>query len=198
MAGLHEPGHARDPCRSSAAGALGRVLRGHRRLDAQRRRLTRAQRRCEVGFARRFCNGCWRRAGVQLACRPMNATAEFPHVLVVDDNLDAAEVLALLIETEGFTASVARNLATAREALQTHRPSIVLLDLNLPDGNGMALLSEVKADARTAGVQVVVLSGMLDDKVMTQARELGACAFLVKPFEHEQLSQVLSLAQAAS
>lgn len=119
-------------------------------------------------------------------------------MLVVDDNLDAAEVLALLIETEGFTASVARNLATAREALQTHRPSIVLLDLNLPDGNGMALLSEVKADARTAGVQVVVLSGMLDDKVMTQARELGACAFLVKPFEHEQLSQVLSLAQAAS
>lgn len=128
----------------------------------------------------------------------MNATAEFPHVLVVDDNLDAAEVLALLIETEGFTASVARNLATAREALQTHRPSIVLLDLNLPDGNGMALLSEIKADARTAAVQVVVLSGMLDDKVMTQARELGACAFLVKPFEHEQLSQVLSFAQAAS
>lgn len=128
----------------------------------------------------------------------MNATAEFSHVLVVDDNLDAAEVLALLIETEGFTASVARNLATARGEVRTRRPAIVLLDLNLPDGNGLALLSEIKSDPQTARVQVVVLSGMLDDKVMAQARALGACAFLVKPFEHDQLSQVLQLAQAAA
>ncbi|MCF8203604.1 MAG: response regulator [Methylotenera sp.] len=128
----------------------------------------------------------------------MNATAEFSHVLVVDDNLDAAEVLALLIETEGFTASVARNLATARGEVRARRPAIVLLDLNLPDGNGLALLSEIKSDPQTARVQVVVLSGMLDDKVMAQARALGACAFLVKPFEHDQLSQVLQLAQAAA
>lgn len=128
----------------------------------------------------------------------MNATAEFSHVLVVDDNLDAAEVLALLIETEGFTASVARNLATARGEVRARQPAIVLLDLNLPDGNGLALLSEIKSDPQTARVQVVVLSGMLDDKVMAQARALGACAFLVKPFEHDQLSQVLQLAQAAA
>ncbi len=128
----------------------------------------------------------------------MNATAEFSHVLVVDDNLDAAEVLALLIETEGFTASVARNLATARGEVRARRPAIVLLDLNLPDGSGLALLSEIKSDPQTARVQVVVLSGMLDDKVMAQARALGACAFLVKPFEHDQLSQVLQLAQAAA
>lgn len=128
----------------------------------------------------------------------MNATAEFSHVLVVDDNLDAAEVLALLIETEGFTASVARNLATARGEVRARQPAIVLLDLNLPDGNGLALLSEIKSDPQTARVQVVVLSGMLDDKVMAQARALGACALLVKPFEHDQLSQVLQLAQAAA
>lgn len=128
----------------------------------------------------------------------MNATAELSHVLVVDDNLDAAEVLALLIETEGFTASVARNLSTARVAVRERPPAIVLLDLHLPDGNGMDLLSELKADLRTASIRVVLLSGMLDDGITTRARELGACAFLMKPFEHDQLCEVLRLAQAAA
>lgn len=121
----------------------------------------------------------------------MNPASEFPHVLVVDDNVDAAEVLALLIETEGFTTSTARTLAAAREQMAAARPDIVLLDLNLPDGSGMSLLADIKADQHTAGVQVVVLSGMLDDKVREQAHLLGAAAFLLKPFEHDQLSRVL-------
>lgn len=121
----------------------------------------------------------------------MNPDSEFPHVLVVDDNVDAAEVLALLIETEGFTASTARTLAAAREEVAQARPDIVLLDLNLPDGSGMSLLADIKADQHTAAIQVIILSGMLDDKVREQAHLLGAAAFLLKPFEHDQLSRVL-------
>lgn len=127
----------------------------------------------------------------------MNAAAEFPHVLVVDDNVDAAEVLALLIETEGFTASTARTLAAAREEMGRRHPDIVLLDLNLPDGHGMSLLADIKADPHKAGIHVIVLSGMLEESVRQEAQLLGAAAFLLKPFEHDQLTRVLGLVQPA-
>lgn len=125
----------------------------------------------------------------------MNAASDFPRVLVVDDNVDAAEVLALLIETEGFTVSTARTLAAARDQIATQTPDILLLDLNLPDGHGMNLLADIKADPHTAAIHVIVLSGMLEDSVREESHQLGAAAFLLKPFEHHQLSRVLRLVQ---
>lgn len=121
----------------------------------------------------------------------MNPPAPGAHVLVVDDNADAAEVLALLIETEGFEVSTAGTLAEARALIASHRPAIVLLDLHLPDGSGLALLAELKTDPATAGTRVIVLSGLLGDEVQAQARALGAEGFLAKPFGHETLSRAL-------
>ena len=121
----------------------------------------------------------------------MNADFELPHVLVVDDNLDATEVLALLIEVENFTAATARTLALAREEIARRPPRLIFLDLNLPDGSGMNLLADVKADQHTAGIQVVMLSGMLDPRLKEQAHLLGASAFFTKPLAHEQLTAVL-------
>jgi two-component system response regulator AtoC len=122
----------------------------------------------------------------------MSIGSELPHVLVVEDNLDAAEVLALLIETEGFTADTARTLAEGREQIARRRPRIVFLDLNLPDGNGMDLLADVKADPSAAAIEVVMLSGMIDDKLKEQARLLGASDFVVKPLGHDQLTALLN------
>jgi two-component system response regulator AtoC len=127
----------------------------------------------------------------------MKSADEFPHVLVVDDNVDAAEVLALLIESDGFTASTAPSLAAARREIASRHPEIVLLDLHLPDGPGLSLLAEIKASQHTAPTQVIVVSGMLEQAVREEAHLLGAAAFLVKPFEHDQLSRALHAAQAA-
>jgi two-component system, NtrC family, response regulator AtoC len=121
----------------------------------------------------------------------MSVDSLMPHVLVVDDNQDAAEVLALLIEADNFSAATARNLAQGREELARQLPRLIFLDLNLPDGNGMDLLADVKADQKTAGVDVVMLSGMVNDKVREEAHLLGAAAFVLKPLGHEQLSALL-------
>lgn len=121
--------------------------------------------------------------------------ARFPHVLVVDDNVDAAEALALLIETEGFTAATARTLKEAREQLLAQKPGVMLLDVNLPDGNGLSLLAEVKSDLQTADVAVVMLSGLADDALTKEAHLLGATAFLVKPLVHERLMALLDAAR---
>ncbi len=124
----------------------------------------------------------------------MTPSSELPHVLVIDDNQDATEVLAMLIEIEGWTVATARTLAQGRAQVDRRRPDLVLLDLNLPDGSGMKLLSELKADPATAAIPVVILSGMLDIRVKEETQHLGAADFLAKPFAQERLSRVLQLA----
>lgn len=122
----------------------------------------------------------------------MNADSDTPQVLVVDDNLDAAEVLALLIEVEGFATATARTLAQAREQIADQPPRLILLDVNLPDGNGLSLLADVKAEQRTADIEVVMLSGMMDARLQEEAHLLGASAFVTKPLAHEQLAALLA------
>ncbi len=114
-----------------------------------------------------------------------------PRVLVVDDNVDASEVLSLLIESEGFTADTAGTLAQARERIAQVPPHLIFLDMNLPDGNGLQLLASVKSDPKTQGIDVVMLSGWGDERVREEAHLLGASAYVVKPVSHTQLSELL-------
>lgn len=125
----------------------------------------------------------------------MHVESDPPHVLIVDDNLDAAEVLALLAEVEGFTAATAHTLGEAREHMALRRPRLILLDVNLPDGSGINLLAEVKNEQQTADIHVVMLSGMADSRLQEEAHLLGASAFFVKPLGHEDLTSLLDAAR---
>ena len=71
-----------------------------------------------------------------------------PHALLVDDDADAAETMAMLIANEGFTVATAGSLRDARRQMALQEPDIVLLDLMLPDGSGMELFNDVKAAAQ--------------------------------------------------
>ena len=66
------------------------------------------------------------------------------HALVVDDDLDSAETLALLIADEGFTVATAGNLRDARRQIALQEPDVVLADIVLPDGSGMDLVDDAK------------------------------------------------------
>ena len=67
-----------------------------------------------------------------------------PHALLVDDDSDAAETMAMLIANEGFTVATAGSLRDARRQIALQEPDIILLDLMLPDGSGMELFNDVK------------------------------------------------------
>lgn len=125
----------------------------------------------------------------------MSPAADLPHVLVVDDNPDAAEVLALLICAEGFSTATARTVAQAREQIARQLPRMLFLDLHLPDGSGMDLLAELKADQLSAGIEVVLLSGLMEEALKEQAHLLGASAFLLKPLDHDRLTALLARAR---
>ena len=112
-----------------------------------------------------------------------------PHALVVDDDHDSAESLRELIAGEQFTVAVAHNLRDARRQISLQQPDIMLLDLRLPDGNGMDLLADPKLVANS---EVVLCTGHANLETSIQALRLGAADYLIKPVNLKQLQGVLS------
>jgi two-component system response regulator AtoC len=111
------------------------------------------------------------------------------HALIVDDDADSASMLSALVHASGFTVATARNLHEARRQLALQTPDLVLLDLQLPDGNGMSLFEE---PSQLAQSQVVLITGHASIETSIQALRLGAADYLIKPVNQKQLKGILS------
>ena len=112
-----------------------------------------------------------------------------PHALVVDDDRDSADMMAELIVAEGFTACTAHSLQEARSRMAMQVPDVVLLDLMLPDGRGLALVDEIK---KLGAVEVVLITGHASLETSVEALRMGADDYLTKPLNIKQLRGMLS------
>ena len=108
-------------------------------------------------------------------------------VLVVDDDPEIVTFLSTLLELEGIESSVATSAAAALEQLAQARPDLVLLDIAMPDRDGIDLCKELKRDPRTAEVPVFVVSARPGKDVVERALAAGAEEFIRKPFENAEL-----------
>ena len=116
-------------------------------------------------------------------------------LLVVDDEPHIGLLLRLQLETRGYELQLARTLFEARAALAggAERPDAVLLDLHLPDGSGVDLLRELRGRPTTATLPVIILTAEGEERVLQEARRLGA-ATVTKPFSPSKLTaQVAAL-----
>lgn len=111
------------------------------------------------------------------------------HALIVDDDMDSVGSLQDLIAAEKFTVSVAHTLRDARRHIALQQPDVVLLDLQLPDGNGMELFSDPQLVANS---EVVLITGHATLETSIQALRMGAADYLVKPINLRHLQGVLS------
>jgi DNA-binding NtrC family response regulator len=111
------------------------------------------------------------------------------HALIVEDDADAAQMMAALIATENFTVATAHSLADARRQIALQQPDIVLLDLQLPDGSGMTLFEDTELVSQS---EVVLITGHASLETSIQALRLGAADYLVKPVSPKQLHGILS------
>lgn len=131
----------------------------------------------------------------------MTTTRPPEHVLVVEDDDSIAELMRIVLERQGFTVSIAPNCQTATKELEDTAPSLVLLDLMLPDGNGLDLLRWLRDDLGSS-LPVVVLTAFRQEEKALRAFELGAVDFVSKPFRPRELvarvQRVLSSLRAAS
>jgi DNA-binding response OmpR family regulator len=115
------------------------------------------------------------------------------HLLVVDDEPHIGLVLRPFLEQLGYRVSLARTLDEARSAMRAAPPADgLLLDLHLPDGSGLDFLRDLRAQASTARLPVLVLTAEGEDRVLREARRLGA-ALVTKPFSPTKLSQRIAM-----
>ncbi len=105
-------------------------------------------------------------------------------VMIVDDDSHIAELIKLYLEKEGFDTAVANNGAVALKLFKEEAPSIVLLDIMMPEMDGWQVLREIR---RISNIPIIMLSakGETFDKVL--GLELGADDYVVKPFEPKEL-----------
>jgi len=116
-------------------------------------------------------------------------------ILVVDDEPHIGLLLRLQLESRGYELRLARSLFEARAALldDAERPDGVLLDLHLPDGSGVELLRELRARPATKTLPIIILTAEGEERVLQEARSLGA-ATVTKPFSPSKLTaQVAAL-----
>ena len=120
-------------------------------------------------------------------------------VLVVDDNKDAAESLAMLLRTAGAEVRVAHDGPTALEEFERCESHVVLLDIGMPDMDGCEVARRLREISRPDRVALVALTGWGQDEDRRRVREAGFDHHLVKPVDLASLQALLtSLARAQS
>jgi CheY-like chemotaxis protein len=112
-------------------------------------------------------------------------------VLIVDDNVDAADALADLLTLEGCEVRSAGRAAEALEILETFVPQAALLDIGLPGMDGYELARLLRADPRWKGIRLVALTGYGHQTDKERALAAGFDVHLVKPIEMDKLVRIL-------
>ena len=110
-----------------------------------------------------------------------------PVVLVVEDEDDIATLLEFRLRKVGFAVTCVKNLSDARVQVKKALPDVVVLDWMLPDGEGIAWLNAVRADARTARLPVLMLTARAQEIDKLKGLELGADDYITKPFSPKEL-----------
>ena len=108
------------------------------------------------------------------------------NILVVDDELGIRDLLCEILNDEGHTVEAAENAAQARAARMRERPDLVLLDIWMPDTDGVTLLKEWSA-AGLLSMPVIMMSGHATIDTAVEATKIGAQAFLEKPITLQKL-----------
>ncbi len=108
-------------------------------------------------------------------------------ILIIDDDIEFANLLRLQLTAAGYTAEVAEDAVEGGKALLARPPALILCDINMPYLSGLDLVSLMQSDTRSASIPVVFISGNTDGETMSKAVKLGAADYLAKPITREQL-----------
>jgi len=107
-------------------------------------------------------------------------------ILIVEDDIDISKLLHTFLTDQGFKVSRAENYFEAEDKLISYSYDVILLDIGLPDGNGLQLLKFLKSKNIESGVLIVSAKNSLDDKL--EGLNLGADDYITKPFDLSELN----------
>jgi DNA-binding response OmpR family regulator len=128
----------------------------------------------------------------------MMGTKTTSRILVVDDEPQVVWMLQFSLEAEGYQTLSARDGRAALDEVREHHPGVVLLDIMMPVMDGWAFLEELQALPADERPRVIVVSARSSLRDRAKAAELGADAFVAKPFNVDDLLVVLHDIEQAS
>ena len=138
-------------------------------------------------------------APLQLPSSPVlktNPANEKCRVLVVDDNIDAAQSLAMLVEISGHETQVAYDGPSALKAALTWQPDVVLLDIGLPGLNGYEVAMRIRQESKRKDIVLVALTGYGQNSDRKRSQDAGFDHHLVKPADFDEVERILTLGQS--
>lgn len=116
---------------------------------------------------------------------------ESKKILVVDDEPDVASLLSLLLKSQGYDVISAGDGQDALEKARSGKPDLILLDIMLPKLDGYKVARMLKFDENFRHIPIIMLTAKIQDKDRTMGMEMGADAYVSKPFNTPQLLELI-------
>jgi DNA-binding response OmpR family regulator len=111
-------------------------------------------------------------------------------ILLIEDEVQLSKSILSYLKDEKYSCDLAEDFASAQEKLEFYDYDCILLDITLPDGNGLNLLQFLKDEKKSDGVIIISAKNSLDDKI--SGLQLGADDYLPKPFHLSELGARIS------
>ena len=108
-------------------------------------------------------------------------------ILIIEDQPDIRKTIDYNLSKESFEVFQAASIAEGEQAIQQHKPDLVILDLMLPDGSGLTLCRDIKSDPATKNTLVILLTAKADELDRVIGFELSADDYVTKPFSVREL-----------
>jgi CheY-like chemotaxis protein len=116
-----------------------------------------------------------------------------PIVLVVDDNEDNLQIVSRMLLGRGFEVRTARDGKSALKSVEQQLPDVVLLDIMMPEMDGMEVLDRLRANPVSASLPVILVTGKAQDEDVLAGYKYGADYYITKPFTARQLLHGINL-----
>ncbi|HKQ78520.1 MAG TPA: PAS domain-containing protein [Blastocatellia bacterium] len=122
---------------------------------------------------------------------PTQAANGSRRILIMDDNVDSAESMAVLLRLDGHEVQIAYDGLTALEEARVFRPDIIFLDLNLPEMDGYEVARRLRLEAELGGMTLVAMTGYGQEEDRRRTQEAGFHHHFVKPIDYDMLQELL-------
>ena len=112
-------------------------------------------------------------------------------ILYVEDNPDNRLLVRRILMVEGYTVIEAANAFQGLEAAQREIPDLILVDMNLPEMDGLSVTRELRRESDFSGTPIIIVSAHDGSEIRASAREAGGTAYISKPIEFDELKRLL-------
>ncbi len=109
------------------------------------------------------------------------------HILLIEDEPNIVEAITFILLRDGWQVDAHSDGATAMVAIRDTKPDAIILDVMLPNKSGFDILGELRADPKTSDLPVMILTARGQTKDRERAMDLGADAFMTKPFSNSEV-----------